>query len=101
MHLVEILLPLSDNDGTRFPEQKFAAVRAVLTERFGGATAFTRAPALGTFAEGGKVRHDDIVIFEVMTHTLDRDWWAAYRSMLEDEFAQDAIVIRATTVDRL
>jgi hypothetical protein len=101
MHVVEILLPLSDNDGRRFPEQKFAAVRCALTERFGGATSFTRAPAHGTFVEGGSVQHDDIVIFEVMTHTLDRDWWAAYRSTLEDEFAQDEIVIRATKVDRL
>ena len=101
MHLIEILLPVHDNQGRAFPEAKFAAIRQALTSRFGGATAFTRAPAQGTFEDKGKVQHDDIVIFEVMADALERDWWAAYRSKLEDEFAQDEIVIRASEITRL
>ena len=42
MHLVEILLPLNDNNGRPFAAEKYAAVRQHLTERFGGLTAFTR-----------------------------------------------------------
>ena len=75
MHLVEILLPLQDNQGRPFPEAMFTAIREALTKQFGGATAFTRAPAQGTFDDKGKVQHDDIVIFEVMTEALDREWW--------------------------
>jgi hypothetical protein len=101
MHLIEILLPVFDNDGERFPETKFTALRAQLTERFGGATAFMRAPAHGTNEDGDKVQQDDIVIVEVMAENLDRDWWATYRRQLEKDFAQDEIVIRATSIDRL
>lgn len=101
MHLVEILLPVLDNGGTRFPEAKFTAVQAELTKRFGGVTAFMRAPAHGTNEDGGKVEHDDIAILEVMTDKLDRHWWATYRQLLEEAFDQDEIVIRATAIDRL
>jgi hypothetical protein len=101
MHLIEILLPVNDNDGRAFEASKFAAVRKQLTEKYGRVTAFTRAPAQGTNDSGGKVQHDDIVIMEVMTDTLDQDWWAAYRQNLECEFAQDEIVIRAIAMTKL
>lgn len=101
MHLVEILLPVRDNEGRRFAARKFAGVREELTERFGGVTTFTRAPAHGTNESDGSVQHDDIVIFEIMTLTLDREWWVSYRRGLEHRFAQDEIVIRASTIERL
>jgi hypothetical protein len=101
MHLVEILLPVSDNQGVRFGVEKFARVRETLASRFGGITAFTRAPAQGTSNAGGEFVHDDIVVFEVMTELLDREWWAAYRQELERDFEQHEILIRASTVQRL
>jgi hypothetical protein len=54
-------------------------VRQDLSRRFGGITTFTRAPAHGTSEARGEIVHDDIVVFEVMTDTLDRPWWEAYR----------------------
>lgn len=45
MHLVQILLPLYDNDGRRFPTSHYESLRAELTERFGGLTSYSRAPA--------------------------------------------------------
>ena len=101
MHLVEILLPLFGNDGNRFAEAKYTTVRETLTEHFGGVTAFMRAPAHGTNDDKGRVQHDDIVLLEVMTEALDRNWWASYRTRLEEEFEQDEIVIRATATMRL
>jgi hypothetical protein len=74
MHLVELLLPLNDNSGKPFDLAKFDAVRQHLTERFGGLTAFTRSPALGTTTGSGTTVHDEIVVFEVMTNTLDASW---------------------------
>jgi hypothetical protein len=101
MHLVEIFLPVGDNKGRAFEVAQFKAVREELTKRFGGVTSFSRAPAHGTNKGGGEVQHDDIVIMEVMTDELDRDWWASYRKRLEKEFAQDEILIRASTITKL
>ena len=99
MHLVQILLPLSDNEGNRFPREAYGRVRAELVERFGGLTAFTRAPAEGLWAEGGATSRDEIVVFEVMVEELDRDWWRSYRRDLEARFRQDVVVIRAQAIE--
>jgi hypothetical protein len=101
MHLIEILLPLNDNEGRRFASDKFSGVRDSLTERFGGLTAFTRAPAQGTTRDGGKTVRDEIVVFEVMTEVLDHAWWRSYRQQLERSFQQDEIIIRASAVNLL
>jgi hypothetical protein len=101
MHLIQILLPLYDNEGRAFGRERFDAVRNELAERFGGVTAFRRAPAEGVWKEGGGTSRDEIVIFEVMAERLERDWWAGYRAELELRFAQDEIVVRATTCERI
>lgn len=102
MHLVQLLLPLRDNEGNPFPRERMDAVRHHLTERFGGVTAHLRAPATGAWKDDdGGVARDDVVIVEVMAEELDRGWWADYRRVLEAEFRQDEIVIRATPMERL
>jgi hypothetical protein len=102
LHLVQIILPLFDNDGQPFAPRTFGDVRAELTQRFGGATAYTRAPAQGTWEdEAGHVRHDDVIVVEVMAESLDRAWWAAYRSELAARFRQDEVVVRATAMEML
>lgn len=101
MHLVQILLPLFDNEGRHFPSRAYGEVRSELTERFGGLTAFTRAPAEGLWTDGGETSRDEIVIFGVMTETLDRAWWASYREALERRFRQEAIVVRAQPIEAL
>ena len=101
MHLIEILLPLRDNDGEAFGQKLFAEVRDELVERFGGLTAFSRSPAEGLWDEGGERNRDEIVVLEVMADTLDRDWWRGYRAALERRFRQDEVVIRASAVKRL
>ena len=102
MHLVQLLLPLYDPQGQRFPQTRYEAVRAELTDRFGGVTAYVRAPAAGLWQEeGGGVQRDDIVIHEVMVETLDRAWWAAYRERLRREFEQEELVVRASRIELL
>jgi len=102
MYLVQLLLPLRDNDGRPFPREWLDAVRHALTERFGGVTAHLRAPAAGVWKDGeGDVARDDVVIVEVMADEVDRAWWADYRRALEARFRQDEIVIRATPIERL
>ena len=101
MHLIEIFLPLRDNQGAAFAASDFADIRKTLTEKFGGLTVFSRAPADGTEKERGRERHDELVVFEIMTDGLDRDWWSAYRQALERRFKQDRIVIRMSDVTLL
>ncbi len=94
--LVQILLPLYDNDGVRFGEELFARTRAELLERFGGITVYQRAPARGLWkTDDGEVAKDDVAVFEVMADDLDRGWWHGYRQELERRFRQDIVVIRA------
>lgn len=101
VHVIEIFLPLKRNDGSDQPRALFGEVRRELVERFGGLTAFSRAPAEGLWDSGDGVDSDSIVIFEVMADAIDRAWWANYRRRLETIFAQDEVVIRASAVDRL
>ena len=99
MFLVQILLPLNRNDGERQPASLFDDVRSELVERFGGLTAYSRAPAVGLWDGGGDhTDRDDVVIVEVMTPELDRPWWSEFRRRLESRFRQDEIVVRAMPI---
>lgn len=101
-HLIQLLLPLNDNDGKPFAKAQFDAVRAELIERFGGVTAYVRSPAVGAWDTGdGSVSRDDVILFEVMVDGLDRAWWATFREKMEREFQQEAILLRATRVEVL
>ena len=102
MHLVQLILPLYDNVGNKIEAQLFREVRQVLLDRFGGVTAFTRAPAQGLWQQDGAgVQRDDVLLYEVMVDALDRAWWAAYRQELEARFRQQELVVRAHRIERL
>jgi streptogramin lyase len=102
MHLVQIVLPLFDNAGTRFGEAPFEAVREELTHRFGGVTAFMRSPATGLWkTQAGDIDRDEVVTVEVMVDTLDRAWWRAYRAELARRFDQEELVVRAMPIEKL
>ena len=101
MFLVEILLPLYDNEGRRFGVEDFDRVSEELAERFGGVTTFRRSPGEGVWREGGGENHDRVVVFEVMAEGLDRAWWREYRAELESRFRQEKIVARATEFEEL
>jgi hypothetical protein len=102
MHLVQILLPLHDNEGHSFPKDRFDQVRDELTASFGGVTFYRRSPAEGLWQQAiGSVDREDVVIFEVMTQNLDRAWWQRYREELADRFRQKDLVVRAIAVERL
>lgn len=103
MYLVQLLLPALDNTSSPFPKAAYAQVREALLERFGGLTAYTRSPATGLWSEEGDsgVVRDDIVVYEVMVESLDRQWWAGYRKSLEEKFAQQELVVRALPLEQL
>ena len=96
MHVVQILLPMHDNGQEPFPPEVYRRVREELSERFGGLTVYTRAPAEGFWRlNENHTSLDDIVIFEVMAEELEEDWWREYRRDLEARFRQQHLVVRA------
>ena len=102
MYLVQLLLPIYDNDKRAFPRAYFDQVRQELTDRFGGVTAFVRSPAVGLWKDDDQdITRDDVVMFEVMADFLDEEWWKKYRQKLEDTFRQETIVVRALEATNL
>ncbi|HEX8905177.1 MAG TPA: hypothetical protein VF771_10070 [Longimicrobiaceae bacterium] len=96
MYLIQILLPLRDNQQQPFSRDEFDRVRRELAERFGGATFYARSPAVGVWKDGaGDETHDDVIVAEVMARHQDREWWRLYRETLERRFRQEQIVVRA------
>lgn len=102
MHLVQLFLPLRDNRKQPFDRALFERVRRELIERFGGITAYQRAPAQGVWKEpDGDESRDEIVILEVMAEELDRAWWREYREELAERFRQEEMVVRALPIETL
>jgi len=101
MNLIEILLPLQDDEGQPFPSELFDRLARELTERFGGVTSFARSPAEGRWKQVGGTEHEDIAVIEVMAEELDRVCWSSLRERLMIEFKQDEVVIRGQAIERL
>ena len=100
--LVQLLLPLFDNTGQPVRRERFEQVRASLVERFGGLTAYSRAPAKGLWKDDmgntDDTVQDEIVVYEVMLDELDLAWWSRYRQELEIAFGQKELIVRAQEV---
>lgn len=74
-------------------------VRDELMELYGGLTTYVRSPAKGLWKESdSSTVHDDIVIYEVMTEHLDRQWWGSYRAELAGRFRQEVLIVRVSEV---
>jgi hypothetical protein len=102
MHLIQLFLPLSDNDGLRFSREPFEEVERELVKQFDGFTAYPRAPASGLWVSStDDLKEDEMVVYEVLVQALDRPWWTNYRLRLEKRFQQDAILIRSTATELL
>ena len=101
MHLVQLLLPVSDNEGRPYPSELFERIRRELLEHFGGVTLYRRAAAEGAWKDpAGGIDDDQVIIAEVMCE-LEPAWWSRYRERLESELRQKELVARAIAVHRL
>ncbi len=102
MFLIQILLPVYDNQQKAFPKEKYIQIQHELTEKFGGITSFMRSPAVGLWKENAQnTVRDDIVIFEVMAEQIKTSWWQQYREKLCEVFVQQELIIRASEVQLL
>jgi len=100
-HLVQILLPKETGKGQPIDKEWFDGFLKELTEKFGGATSFLRAPGTGLWQSGGGTEKDSIAVVEVMAEEIDRVYWQSLRRRLERELYQEEIVIRAQEIRRL
>jgi hypothetical protein len=100
-HLVQILLPLHDNEKKPFPPNHYTAIADELTDRFGGVTTYSQAPAEGLWQDGSGTVTDTIIVMEVMIEQPDPTWWRDFRGRLEKRFRQDQIIIRSIPIDLL
>jgi hypothetical protein len=102
MVLIQMLLPTRSPRGEAFPDELLRRTRQELVDRFGGVTAYMRAPATGVWTSpDGDVEVDSVVMVEVLSDDFDRGWWKNYAVALKERFRQEAIHIRATVVDVL
>jgi hypothetical protein len=93
MELIQIFPSISDNKGKAFPFRKFEQFKERLVNKFGGVTAFLNSPGEGMWREAPEnFIKDNVVTLEVMSETLDRDWWNDYKEELETGFGQEEIV---------
>ena len=100
-HLVQILLPKETGKGQPIDKEWFDGFLKELTDKFGGATSFLRAPGTGLWQSGGGTEKDSIAVVEVMAEEIDRVYWQSLRRRLERELYQEEIVIRAQEIRRL
>ena len=101
-HLIQLFLPLQDNDGKRFDSGSFETVRKELVDRFGGVTVYTRSPGEGIWKDAsGSVSRDSVLIFEVMSPRREMQWWRDYRRVLEARFRQEHVLARAWKIEDL
>jgi hypothetical protein len=100
-HLVQILLPRQTGGGQPIGKDWFDRFLKELTDKFGGATSFLRAPGRGLWHNGDGTEEDSIAVVEVMAERLDPLYWKSLRERLERELYQKEIVIRAQEISRL
>src|SRR3954468_10755034 len=74
-HLVQILLPTRTGSGQPVTQARFEELLQELTDKYGGATTFVRAPGQGLWDSGGDVERDNIAVIEVMTDEIDLPFW--------------------------
>jgi len=101
MHVVEIFVPTTFGTGGQIPKALLELLKQELTDEFGGVTAYTRSPAEGLWKSGDNVERDVVLILEVMTGSIDKPWWKAFRQRTEAVLRQQEILIRASRVTRI
>lgn len=47
-----------------------------------------------------ELTHDEVVMFEVISSGLDREWWAGYRIELQNRFSQDELLVWAPKITK-
>ena len=101
MHLVEVFLPLTYPNGDPVPESIVELIEGELTETFGGVTEYARGSTKGLWNKDGHLEVDSLVVLEVMTKDLEKDWWKEFRHRTQALLRQEELLVRTATSERL
>ena len=100
--LIQVFIPLYDNQGILFPKKFFNTLQSELSDRYGGLTVYQQMPATGLWKEEGEpVMKDDLVIYEVMADEVDTTYWSTFKTIWKDKFRQEELLIRSMDIDLL
>ena len=102
VYLIQVFLPLYDNNKQEFDGSLYDDLQTRLKDQFGGVTIYRNAPADGLWKdENGKTNFDELIVAEVMITELNKEWWHQFRKRLEDIFKQEEILIRSIVFEKL
>jgi inorganic pyrophosphatase len=102
VQLIQIFLPLYDNNKREFDRSLYDDLRARLKDQFGGVTLYRNTPAEGLWKdETGKTNFDELMIAEVMVAEINKEWWQQFKRRLEQIFDQEEILIRSIWFEQL
>ena len=96
----EVMIPLADNDGNRFPMEEIIQVRNNLTDEFGGCRSQPLAPFEGTWVDENKVYLDELMLFIVDAPRTDTsiEWFLKYKEHLKQKFTQIEIYLAISEI---
>jgi len=101
MYLIQIVLPLYDNDKQTFDKRLFDKVRDDLKDVFGGVTLYRNSPAEGAWNDETGTDYDELITAEVITDSLDKAWWQQFKHEMEQTFKQKELMIRCIKFEKL
>jgi len=100
--LIQLLLPLQDENGEVFPAARYAKVHKQLIEKFGGLTLYQRNPAEGYWKNGSsKTIKEPMLVHEVLSGAIEEDFWKQLKSSLMKEFRQQDIQITCSRISKI
>ena len=101
MYLIQILLPLYDNNKQAFDRSLFDKVRDDLKNVLGGVTLYRNSPAEGAWNDKTGTDYDELITAEVITDSLHQAWWKQFKHEMEQTFKQKELMIRCIKFERL
>lgn len=101
MYLIQILLPLYDNQKQPFNKRLFDKIRDDLKNVFGGVTLYRSSPAEGAWNNETGTDYDELITAEIIAERLDKMWWQQFKHEMEQTFQQKEIMIRCIKFKKL
>jgi inorganic pyrophosphatase len=99
---VQLFIPKNDQNGRAFPASHFTKLNSEFKDKFGGFTVYSRTPAEGIWKkDGGDTIIDQVLVYEVLTHTTDTNYFKELKPRLEKHFGQTEVLILLSHVRKV
>lgn len=93
--LIQLFLPTTAENGKAFPGTYFHAVKQKLSKKFDSLSVYLKSPVIEHIKDDGPtLAKDTVLVYEVVSDSVETDYWSQYQQFLQKQFKQDDIVIR-------